>query len=42
MTFDDLLGHTSFNENLRLDNVSNHGIFYQDRFINEYATKKKS
>ena len=31
-----------FMKNLRLHNVSNHRNFYQNRIINENATKKKA
>ena len=34
--------YTLFNKKLRLLYVSNHIIFYRNRFINEYATKKKA
>ena len=39
MTFEVIL---YFMKNLRLYNVSIHRIFYQNRFINEYARKKKA
>ena len=42
VTFNDLHGHTLFYEKKLSPYVSNHRNFYQNQFINEYATKKKS
>ena len=44
MTLCDLQGHNLSNENLRLHKVSIYTIFppSQNRFINEYARKKKA
>jgi hypothetical protein len=41
MTFNDLGGHTLFLKHLCLNNIRNHRNFYQNLFINEYATKKQ-
>ena len=41
VTLNDLWGHSLFNKKCRLHNVSNHRKFYQNQFINEYATNKK-
>ena len=41
MTLNDLGGHTLFLKHLSLNNVRNHRNFYQNLFINEYATKKQ-
>ena len=38
MTFEAIL---YFMKNLRLHNVGIHGNLYQNRFVNEYARKKK-
>ena len=43
MTSNDLGGHTLFyKKNMCLHNVSIHTNFYQNRFINECARKKKA
>ena len=39
VTFNDLRGHTLFNEILCLHNVSIHRNFYQNQFINESVRK---
>ena len=41
VTFNELWGHTVLYKNLRLHNVSIHRNVYQNRFINEYARKKR-
>ena len=42
VVLDDLLGHTSFMINMPLLNFSIHRKFYQNRFLNKYARKKKA